>query len=181
MSNTFNGLTKGTYTPRVRNGTATYCDLVVGNPVTLDDPATPEVLSATPTNPASCGADGSLALTFSDVPDGYYTVNYDGGSFTNVHVTSNTATISTPADNFYNLNITTHTTCTSPATVDAVFDTTAPATPNMTAEPAYTIGTNNTVSTPGTTDAGVKCVQYQFCRSTTDDVNNCSTTSSWQA
>jgi len=75
-SNVFTGLSAGSYTPQVRNGTATYCDLVTGNPVTLVNPPTPTIVSATPTNPGTCGANGSLALTFSNVPNGTYTINY---------------------------------------------------------------------------------------------------------
>ena len=54
-NNVFTGLVAGTYTPRVRNGTATYCDMVIGNAITLTEPVTPEIVSATPTNPAMCG------------------------------------------------------------------------------------------------------------------------------
>lgn len=77
-SNVFTGLSAGSYTPRVRNGTAQYCDLVVGSVVTLTDPSTAQIVTATPTNPASCGASGSLALTFTNVPNGTYTITYSG-------------------------------------------------------------------------------------------------------
>ena len=64
---------------------------------TLSDPATPSIVSATATNPTSCGGNGTLALTFTDVPDGTYTISYDGGSWSNVSVTNNTANFSVPA------------------------------------------------------------------------------------
>ena len=62
--------------------------------MTLTDPSTAQILSATPTNPATCGGNGTLALTFTNVANGTYTITYSGGSFTNVNVTNNAATIS---------------------------------------------------------------------------------------
>jgi hypothetical protein len=177
-SNVFTGLSAGTYTPRVRNGTAQYCDMVVGSAVSLVDPSTAQIISATPTNPATCGGNGSLALTFTNVPNGTYTISYSGGSFTNVNVTSNAATISTPAGNFYDLKITTNGTCVSTGTINALFDTTAPTVPTMTAEPAYTVGTSNSIASTGAVDAGVKCVEYEFCRNTTNSTASC-TSSGW--
>jgi hypothetical protein len=177
-SNVFTGLSAGTYTPRVRNGTVQYCDLVVGSDVTLTDPSTAQITSATPTNPATCGGNGSLALTFTNVPNGTYTITYSGGSFTNVNVTSNAATITTPAGNFYDLKITTNGTCESVGTINALFDTTAPTAPAMTAEPTFTQGLSNAVASTGAIDAGVKCVEYEFCRNTTNTTTSC-TSSGW--
>jgi len=141
--------------------------------VTLVDPSTAQILSATPTNPAMCGGSGSLALTFTNVPNGTYTITYSGGSFTNVNVTSNAATISTQAGNFYDLKITTNGTCVSTGTINALFDTTAPTVPSMTAEPTYTQGLSNGVASSVATDAGVKCVEYEFCRNTTNSTSGC--------
>lgn len=87
-----------------------------------------------------------------------------------MNVTSNTATISTPAGNFYNLAISTSSgTCASTGTIHALFDTTPPSVPTMTAEPTYTPGLTNTVASSTGTDTGVKCVEYQFCRSNSDN------------
>jgi hypothetical protein len=172
-SNVFTWLAAGSYTPRVRNGTVQYCDMVVGSAVTLTEPSTAQIVSATPTNPATCGGNGSLALTFTNVPNGTYTITYSGGSFTNVNVTSNAATITTPAGNFYDLKITTHGTCVSTGTINALFDTTPPTAPSMTAEPVFTQGTSNTVASSTVTDAGVKCVEYEFCRNTTNTTTSC--------
>src|SRR5690554_65218 len=44
---------------------------------------TPTV-SASFTNPTTCGGNGTIELTFTNVDDGDYTINYDEGSFTNV-------------------------------------------------------------------------------------------------
>jgi hypothetical protein len=61
----------------------------------------------TVTNPATCGGTGTIQLTFTNVPDGNYDISYDGpGSFTNVAVSSNTATITAPAGTYSNLQIT---------------------------------------------------------------------------
>lgn len=152
--------------------------MVVGSDITLTDPSTAQIISATPTNPAMCGGNGSLALTFANVPNGTYTITYSGGSFTNVNVTSNAATITTPAGNFYDLKITTNGTCVSTGTINALFDTTAPNVPAMTVEPAYTIGTTNVVASTTVTDAGVKCVEYEFCRNTINSTTSC-TSSGW--
>ncbi len=79
---------------------------------TLTDPAT-ATLAAIGSDPTTCaGTDGQIEFTFSNVPDGSYTINYlDGAmtvqSFDNVSVTSNMATVSGLAAGIYNnLNIT---------------------------------------------------------------------------
>ena len=95
-----------------------------------------------------------------------------------MNVTSNAATITTPAGNFYNLQITTNGTCVSTGTINALFDTTAPSAPSMTAEPAYTQGLSNTVASSVATDTGVKCVEYEYCRNTTNSTSGC-TSSGW--
>ena len=95
-----------------------------------------------------------------------------------MNVTSNAATITTPAGNFYNLQITTNGTCVSTGTINALFDTTAPSAPSMTAEPAYTQGLSNTVASSAATDTGVKCVEYEYCRNTTNSTSGC-TSSGW--
>lgn len=68
----------------------------------------------------ACGGDGSIDFVFTNVADGTYTINYDGGSFTNVSVTSNTATVSAPQGTYNNFSITTHSTCTSGEDPDVV-------------------------------------------------------------
>lgn len=63
-------------------------------------------LSATGNNPTQCGQNGSITFNFNNVPNGSYTISYDGGSFTNVGVTSGAATISAAPGVYNNLNIT---------------------------------------------------------------------------
>jgi hypothetical protein len=57
-------------------------------------------------------------------------------------------------------------------------DTTAPTVPSMVAEPTYTVGTSNAVTSTTATDAGVGGVQYEFCRNTTNSTSGC-TSSGW--
>ncbi|MEP4533759.1 MAG: Ig-like domain-containing protein, partial [Cyclobacteriaceae bacterium] len=96
----------GSYVNLSATESATNCLTNEDPDVTLLDPAT-HTIAATRTNPTSCGGNGSINLTFTGVPDATnYTVNYDGGSFTNVEVSSNVATISTPAGTYSNLSLT---------------------------------------------------------------------------
>lgn len=61
-------------------------------------------------------------------------------------------------------------------------DNQAPSTPSMNQEPEFTSWTNNTVYSYTTTDRGCSpTVQYQFCKSITNNTNSCSSSniSSW--
>ena len=58
------------------------------------------------TNPTTCGGNGIIPLTFTNVPDGIYTINYDGGSFPNIAVSASAATIAAPAGTYNHLQIT---------------------------------------------------------------------------
>src|SRR5690554_330749 len=55
-------------------------------------------------NPVVCGEDGILTLNFTNVPDGDYTINYDGGSF-DVTILNNTATTTVAPGTYSNLTI----------------------------------------------------------------------------
>jgi gliding motility-associated-like protein len=110
--------------------TVAGCTSVEDRDVVLVDPATPSITAATGTNPASCGANGSIDFTLANVADGTYTINYDGGSFTNVTVTSGSATIAAPAGTYNDLSITVAG-CTSVEDRDVVL--VDPATPSITA------------------------------------------------
>jgi len=52
---------------------------------------TPTLTVGTITDPVTCSGNGSIPLTFTNVPDGTYTINYTGGSFSNVAVSGNAA------------------------------------------------------------------------------------------
>lgn len=54
----------------------------------------PEILSVIATDIETCeAAQGKLEFTFKNIPDGEYTITYDGGNFTNIIVTNGTATV----------------------------------------------------------------------------------------
>jgi hypothetical protein len=56
--------------------------------------------------PATCGGNGIIPLTFTNVPDGTYTINFIGGSFPNIDVSASAAVISAPAGIYNDLQIT---------------------------------------------------------------------------
>jgi hypothetical protein len=90
-------------------------------------------------------------LNFTDVPDGTYTITYDGGSFTGVSVSGGSATISASAGTYDNLSITANG-CTSTDDVDVTL--TDPASPTAVINAADVCeGTNvsldGSASTPG--------------------------------
>ena len=63
-------------------------------------------LAATGHNPPMCSNEGSIDFTFTNVPDGTYTINYDGGSFSNVAIAAGKATVSATVGTYNNLTIT---------------------------------------------------------------------------
>ena len=101
--------------------------------ITLTAPSAP-TLAAVGTNPATCSGNGSIAFTFTNVPDGNYTISYATGSFSNVSVSAGLATVSAAAGVYNNLAITASG-CTSVENVDITL--TAPLTPTLAA-----VGTN---------------------------------------
>lgn len=64
------------------------------------------VLAATSANPATCGGKGIIVFTFANVPDGTYQINYGGGNFSDVTVSSGSAAVEAPAGIYNNLAIT---------------------------------------------------------------------------
>ncbi|NVN18093.1 hypothetical protein GUA46_07055, partial [Muricauda sp. HICW] len=114
----------GTFTDvTISGGTATVEDLPAGNynnltiavgscssqqdpDIVLSSPDAPTI-AAVAVQPSTCGAsDGEIEFTFENVPDGDYTIAYDGGSFPNVTVSGGTATVEDlPAGNYSNLSI----------------------------------------------------------------------------
>ncbi|MBR9853213.1 MAG: T9SS type B sorting domain-containing protein [Algicola sp.] len=87
-------------------------------------------IQAVAVQPSTCGAsDGQIQFTFENVPDGNYTISYDGSSFNNVAVASNAATVTgLAAANYTNLSITVNG-CTSQQDPDAVL--TSPDAPTI--------------------------------------------------
>jgi hypothetical protein len=117
--------------------TVTACTSTEDVDVTLSDPDLPEIVSAVGSDPANCGENGLIGFTFSNVPDGIYSINYDGGSFANVNVFFGIALVSTPVGNYNNLSITVAE-CTSTEDVDVILSD--PPTPTIAA-----VGTNPAV------------------------------------
>ncbi len=109
--------------------TANGCTSDLGVDVSLTDPATPVITLGAITNPATCGSNGSIALSFTGVPNGTYSVSYSAGNFPGIVITSGTATITAPAGSYTNLKITANG-CTSDLGVDVSL--TDPATPVIT-------------------------------------------------
>jgi len=81
-------------------------------------PPTPTLSTGILTDPASCGADGSIVLNFTHVPNGNYIVSYSSGSFSGVAVSGGTATLSAKAGTYSDLEITANG-CTSSAGINA--------------------------------------------------------------
>lgn len=57
-------------------------------------------------NPVFCNGSGTIPLTFTNVPDGTYTINFFGGSFPNIDVLASAAVISAPAGIYNDVQIT---------------------------------------------------------------------------
>lgn len=77
------------------------------------------ILQASGSDPLTCGTNGTISFTFTNVPDGIYPIHYDGGSFSGVSVSGGSATVSAPAGSYQNLTITVNG-CTSAEDVDVV-------------------------------------------------------------
>ena len=94
----------------------------------------PAITDVTENNPTSCSGNGSLDFTFANVPDGSYTITYDGGNFSSVAVSGNEATVTAPAGNYNNLAIAVNG-CTSESSISAsLTEPTPPAAPTITVE-----------------------------------------------
>ncbi|MFT6939806.1 MAG: hypothetical protein ACJASN_001292, partial [Cyclobacteriaceae bacterium] len=130
---TIAGLSAGAYTNLSITNTINCISNVIAGPVTLSDPAGPTITLGTLGNPTTCsGSEGSIPLTFTNLPDGTYTLNYvDGASaaqtFTNVSVSSNSASITGLSAGVYNDITITNSGCTSVENIDVTLvDPTAP-------------------------------------------------------
>ena len=87
--------------------------------VTITNQQQPEIYVDLFIDPISCGADGTIELLFTNVPDGLYAIVHDNGSFANVPVASGSATVNAPAGTYDNLKITVNG-CTSVEDPDVV-------------------------------------------------------------
>ena len=94
-------------------------------------PKTTPTLSVTKTDPSTCGGNGSLNFTFTNVTDGDYTISYDGGSFSAVEISANAATVSAAAGNYNNLQITMDGCTSDPGQNATLSDPNPPGTPDF--------------------------------------------------
>ncbi len=102
----------GSWSPSINNTATTeyiftpnagQCATTATLSVTIDPLPT---LSATGNSPATCGANRSIDFTFTNVPNGTYTISYTTGSFPNVVVMGGTASVNVAAGDYNNLAIT---------------------------------------------------------------------------
>lgn len=95
------GLKAGTYEVEVSD--VNGCTPVKKSVVVSDPPI--RTLSAIGINPVCPESDGSIELTFTNVPDGQYDILYDYSIFSNVLVVDQVASITAPAGIYKNLRI----------------------------------------------------------------------------
>ncbi|MDW3211901.1 MAG: Ig-like domain-containing protein [Reichenbachiella sp.] len=118
----FTGLSAGVYSSISITNTGTLCKSNSIGPFTLAVP-NPTIAITGSASPASCGGNGTINFSFTDITDGTYTINYNGGSFASVAVASNVASVSAPAGSYVDLNITDITTgCTTDENPDVVLN-----------------------------------------------------------
>ena len=122
--------------------TVNGCTSVLGVNALLTAPGSPN-LSAVENNATTCGSNGSINLTFTNVADGTYTISYTGGSFTTVQVTNNTATIQNVQPGNYNDLQVTSNGCPSPLGENVIITApTPPAAPTATlTQPTCSVST----------------------------------------
>jgi len=110
----------------------------------------PSISVASVDNPQQCGLNGTINLSLTNVPDGSYTITYDGGEFSNVAVSNGSAAVIAPAGTYADLQIMIGI-CTSEAGIDATIN--EPAKPTLSVassnDPA-TCGANGTINFSGT-------------------------------
>ncbi len=82
-------------------------------------PKTLPLLSVIKTDPTVCEGQGTLEFTFTNVPDGEYTIHYAQGEFPQVEVTDSKAFLEVPAGSYYNLTVT-FDGCVSPNGINAI-------------------------------------------------------------
>ncbi|MCG6187527.1 T9SS type A sorting domain-containing protein, partial [Maribellus maritimus] len=68
-------------------------------------PKTAPTIVAEAISPENCGGKGSIAFTFTGVPDGIYNILYDNGSFPDVTISGNKTTVETTVGTYNNLKI----------------------------------------------------------------------------
>ncbi|WP_180907487.1 choice-of-anchor D domain-containing protein, partial [Flavobacterium salmonis] len=132
---TLSGLGAGTYSSfSIINGA---CSISQSTSKILTDPASPTLTAGTATNPSTCGGNGSIAFTSTNLPDGTYALSFTASGATataspvNVTVSGNAFTLSGLKAGTYSDFSITNAGCTgSVATSKIISD---PASPTLTA------------------------------------------------
>ena len=126
------------------------CGVSISNPALLRVPERPVLTAGAVTNPSTClGADGSIAFTSTNLPDGSYSLNYTGtGSPKSVTVSSNAFSLSGLSAGAYSGFSITRLGCTG--TEPASKTLTDPPTPTITAgavtNPSTCLGTDGSIA-----------------------------------
>lgn len=104
-------------------------DFIVSPQVTV-----PVINTIVPTNPVVCGDDGSFDFTFTNVPDGIYTLDYDGGNFS-ITISGNAGYVTAPVANYDNITLSIGV-CSSNLIDGVIAGPTVPDTPIIATTPA---------------------------------------------
>ena len=97
----------------------------------MSEPNAPTIV-ANGNNPTTCGGmDGSIDFTFTNVPNGTYDIDYDGGTFSNVTVTNGTASVTGLSEGMWENFVIIVSGCTSSENPDVTL--TDPPTPTLAA------------------------------------------------
>ena len=111
------------------NGCISNTAFIIVSPKTI-----PTIASVTETDPTVCQGQGTLDFIFTDVPNGSYTIAYDGNRFSEVDVSGNRAAVQASAGMYNNLRISVNG-CSSAYGVNAnLSDPNPPPTPTITVE-----------------------------------------------
>ncbi|WP_320111887.1 T9SS type A sorting domain-containing protein [Draconibacterium orientale] len=119
-----------TYYAEARN-TTTNCVSSTRLPVNFEILSRPIITTLTKIDPPTCQGLGSLDFTFTDVPDGSYTISFDDGTFNNVTVSSGTASVAAAAGTYNNLQITVNGCTSAPGINASLSDPTPPPAPTI--------------------------------------------------
>ena len=140
------GITAGTYNVTVTDAN----DCTANGDYTVIEPLLYSLTIVSQSNPTTCGGnDGEIEFSLSNVPDGIYTISYDGGDFTGVSVSSEQATVSGLLQGTYNNLRITVGTCVTDTDPDVILSD--PPLPTLSAT-----GTNSSIC------GGVGTINFTF-------------------
>ncbi|MEP1033150.1 gliding motility-associated C-terminal domain-containing protein [Ekhidna sp.] len=131
--------------------------------VTLTDPLIPTISITSSSNPTTCGGDGSISLGFTNVANGSYSINHLSGSFSNVSITSGTATIGVGEGTYTDLSISVNG-CTSTENPDVTITEPTPVTIAFVQvnDPTSCSGSDGSIEISGLDASTTYTVDYSF-------------------